>query len=152
MYTNGYVGNYMSGFGNFMPTYGSAYDNYNCNYNQGNYNNQQVPTNNQNSNQTNGSSNPQVKLLALPVGSIEEAKAIQTPFDGTVLYLINSSKGEIYCKSLSNNGEVLFNTFSKSEIVSEETEMSQLKKRLDSLEKQLSTTPTKKGKASNDEQ
>lgn len=145
MYSNGYVGNYLNGFGNFMPSYGS--NNYNMQPNMNNYGNTQQ---NQVQNTQQVQPSQQMKMMAIPVGSLEEAKAFQTAYDGTVLYLINTTKGEVYAKYLGDKGNVEFKTFVESEIVPEESEMSQLKKRIDSLEKQLSAT-SKKGKSKDDE-
>ena len=142
MYSNGYVGNYLNGFGNFMPSYGN---NYNM---QGNYGNQQQT---QQVQPTQQPQSQQMKMMAIPVGSLEEAKAFQTAYDGTVLYLINTTKGEVYAKYLGDKGTVEFKTFVESEVVPEENEMTQLKKRLDSLEKQLNATTSKKGKSKDDE-
>lgn len=82
---------------------------------------------------------PAVRFNINPVASIEEAKALQTPMDGSILYLVNGSKGEVYSKALAPNGAVDFRIYTekKGEGVEEEPQVSlkNLQKRVESLEK-----------------
>lgn len=49
----------------------------------------------------------------IPVANIDEAKAVQTPFDGSILILTNINNGKIYTKQLNiNTGSAIFNEYS----------------------------------------
>lgn len=49
----------------------------------------------------------------MPVANADEAKAVQTPFDGSILILPNINNGKIYTKQLNmNTGSAIFNEYS----------------------------------------
>lgn len=49
----------------------------------------------------------------IPVANADEAKAVQTPFDGSILILPNINNGKIYTKQLNmNTGSAIFNEYS----------------------------------------
>lgn len=51
----------------------------------------------------------------MPVANSDEAKAVQTPFDGSILILPNINNGKIYTKQLNmNTGSAIFNEYSIS--------------------------------------
>lgn len=51
----------------------------------------------------------------IPVANADEAKAVQTPFDGSILILPNINNGKIYTKQLNmNTGSAIFNEYSIS--------------------------------------
>lgn len=51
----------------------------------------------------------------MPVANADEAKAVQTPFDGSILILPNINNGKIYTKQLNmNTGSAIFNEYSIS--------------------------------------
>lgn len=88
------------------------------------------------------------------VASIDEARAYQTPMDGSTLYLVNSSKGEVYSKALAPNGAVDFHTYTEVKVNPEDSALEQLKKRVEALEQQIkqsaSATGVKKGKGTDE--
>lgn len=48
----------------------------------------------------------------MPVANADEAKAVQTPFDGSILILPNINNGKIYTKQLNmNTGSAIFNEY-----------------------------------------
>lgn len=61
------------------------------------------PANNQQSNQ-NG-------FNIIPVASLEEARGITTPMDGTILFMPDIMHGKIYSKQLDSNVGVRFNQY-----------------------------------------
>ena len=150
-YSGSVYGNYSYGA---LPPNNVGYMGYPSPYNQPQYqnNNFQTATMPQNG----------LKLTISPVASIEEAKGLQTPMDGSVLYLVNGSKGEIYSKTLAPNGGVDFQVYEKQKEVSQmanttNEEIQKLQKRVDELEriiqeqKQPVVATNKKSKGGQDE-
>ena len=78
------------------------------------------------------------------VGSIDEAKGVQTPFDGSVIVLINKSLNEVYIKKLGDDGNSDFRIYTQSKKVEENSSQNtekiieDLKNRIEILEKEKS--------------
>ena len=122
MFNNNYSGGYLGNYSYGVPSPNMNNQNF-MNYGQ-NYQPVNQPTG--------------IRFNINPVASIEEAKALQTPMDGSILYLVNGSKGEIYSKSLAPNGAVDFRIYTqkKEEVVDEsQVALANLQKRVESLEK-----------------
>lgn len=120
----------------------------------GNYPYAMNPPSMQNFSNNFNNTNPSPKINVSFVASIDEARAYQTPMDGSTLYLINSSKGEIYSKALAPNGAVDFRTYSEIKVASEDSVLEQLQKRVEILEQQLKqpapVAVNKKGKGTDE--
>lgn len=141
-------GNYSYGA---LPPNNMGYFNYPSPYNQ--------PQQNQNVN-FQPTSVPQMtsKFSISPVASLDEAKSIQTPMDGSTMFLVNSSAGEIYSKTLAPNGGATFQIYIRKQETSKEadSELVKLQKRVDELERIIGQankqpTTTKKVKGGSDE-
>ena len=145
-FSGNYYGNYS--YGNLPPNSMGCF----------NYYNQPQPQQNPNIN-FQATSVPQTasKFVISPVASIDEAKSIQTPMDGSIMYLVNNSAGEIYSKTLASNGGVNFQVYKKEStkpVEESNTELLALQKRVEELEKlvkQPSNNATKKVKGGSDE-
>lgn len=78
---------------------------------------------------------PQLQVKTVMVGSVEEAKSIQT--SPNVLYVaVDRAQNKVYLKQFNNNGLVDFEVYSKTEQPQEEPKQS-LDEKIDALNERL---------------